>query len=49
MKQFFNSAFYAFFTLAGLVLELPSVILFMIADLFYVEEEENNEEENDNE
>lgn len=48
MKQFFNSAFYAFFTLAGLVLELPSVILFMIADLF-VNEEENNEEENDNE
>lgn len=44
MKQFFNSAFYAFFTLAGLVLELPSVIMFMIADLFYTE---NNEEEND--
>lgn len=48
MKQFFNSAFYAFFTLAGLVLELPSVILFMIADLFYTEEE-NNEEENNEE
>lgn len=47
MKQFFNSAFYAFFTLAGLVLELPSVIMFMIADLFYTEE--NNEEENDEE
>lgn len=47
MKQFFNSAFYAFFTLAGLVLELPSVILFMIADLFYTEE--NNEEENNEE
>jgi hypothetical protein len=46
MKQFFNSAFYAFFTLAGLVLELPSVIMFMIADLFYTE---NNEEENDEE
>lgn len=48
MKQFFNSAFYAFFTLAGLVLELPSVIMFMIADLFYTEQE-NNEEENDKE
>lgn len=48
MKQFFNSAFYAFFTLAGLVLELPSVIMFMIADLFYTEEK-NNEEENNEE
>lgn len=48
MKNYFKSALYAFFTLAGMVLELPSSILYGIADYFYVEPE-NNEEENDEE
>ena len=45
MKNYFKSALYAFFTLAGMVFELPSTILYTIADYFYVEPE-NNEEEN---
>ena len=51
MKNYFKSALYAFFTLAGMIFELPSTILYAIADYFYVEpeEEENNEEENDEE
>lgn len=55
MKNYFKSALYAFFTLAGMVFELPSTILYAIADYFYVEPEdsdepdENNEEENDEE
>ena len=48
MKNYFKSALYAFFTLAGMVFELPSAILYGIADYFYVEPE-NNEEENDEE
>ena len=48
MKNYFKSALYAFFTLAGMVFELPSDILYGIADYFYVEPE-NNEEENDEE
>ena len=47
-KQYLKSALYAFFTLAGMVFELPSTILYAIADYFYVEPE-NNEEENDEE
>ena len=47
-KQYLKSAIYAFFTLAGMVFELPSTILYAIADYFYVEPE-NNEEENDEE
>ena len=47
-KQYLKSALYAFFTLAGMVFELPSTILYTIADYFYVEPE-NNEEENDEE
>ena len=47
-KQYLKSALYAFFTLAGMVFELPSTILYGIADYFYVEPE-NNEEENDEE
>lgn len=49
MKNYFKSALYAFFTLAGMVFELPSNILYTIADYFYVEPDENNEEENDEE
>ena len=52
MKNYFKSALYAFFTLAGMVFELPSTILYGIADYFYVasvEPDENNEEENDEE
>ena len=48
MKNYFKSALCAFFTLAGMVFELPSNILYTIADYFYVEPE-NNEEENDEE
>lgn len=48
MKNYFKSALYAFFTLAGMVFELPSTILYTIADYFYVEPE-NNKEENDEE
>ena len=50
-EQYLKSALYAFFTLAGMVFELPSAILYTIADYFYVEPEddENNEEENDEE
>lgn len=48
MKNYFKSALYAFFTLAGMVFELPSIILYGIADYFYVAPE-NNEEENDEE
>ena len=48
MKNYFKSALYAFFTLAGMVFELPSKILYAIADYFYVDPE-NNEEENDEE
>ena len=48
IKQYLKSALYAFFTLAGMVFELPSNILYAIADYFYVEPE-NNEEENDEE
>ena len=47
-KQYLKSALYAFFTLAGMVFELPSNILYAIADYFYVDPE-NNEEENDEE
>ena len=43
-KQYLKSAFYAFFTLAGMVFELPSIILYGIADYFYVAPDENNEE-----
>ena len=52
IKQYLKSALYAFFTLLGMVLELPSSILYGIADYFYVvpedsdESDENNEEEN---
>ena len=55
MKNYFKSALYAFFTLAGMVFELPSTILYGIADYFYVapedsdEPDKNNEEENDEE
>ena len=49
LKQYLKSAFYAFFTLAGMVFELPSIILYGIADYFYVAPDENNEEENDKE
>lgn len=49
LKQYLKSAFYAFFTLAGMVFELPSTILYGIADYFYVAPDENNEEENDEE
>ena len=50
-KQYLKSALYAFFTLAGMVFELPSTILYAIADYFYVdpEDDKNNEEENDEE
>ena len=48
LKQYLETALYAFFTLAGMVFELPSTILYAIADYFYVEPE-NNEEENDEE
>ena len=50
-KQYLKSALYAFFTLAGMVFELPSTILYGIADYFYFvpEDDENNEEENDEE
>ena len=48
MKNYFKSALYAFFTLAGMVFELPSTILYAIADYFYVDPA-NNEEENDEE
>lgn len=48
LKQYLKTALYAFFTLAGMVFELPSIILYGIADYFYVEPE-NNEEENDEE
>ena len=50
-EQYLKSALYAFFTLAGMVFELPSTILYAIADYFYVEPEDdkNNEEENDEE
>ena len=41
MKNYFKSALYAFFTLAGMVFELPSTILYAIADYFYVEPENN--------
>ena len=49
MKNYFKSALYAFFTLTGMVFELPSNILYGIADYFYVAPDENNEEENDKE
>ena len=49
IKQYLKSALYAFFTLAGMVFELPSNILYTIADYFYVAPDENNEEENDEE
>ena len=55
LKQYLKTALYAFFTLAGMVFELPSTILYGIADYFYVapedsdEPDENNEEENDEE
>lgn len=51
LKQYLKSALYAFFTLAGMVFELPSTILYGIADYFYVAsvDDENNEEENDEE
>ena len=50
-KQYLKSALYAFFTLAGMVFELPSTILYGIADYFYVApvDDENKEEENDEE
>lgn len=51
-KQYLKSALYAFFTLAGMVFELPSTILYGIADYFYVapvDSDENNEEKNDEE
>lgn len=53
IKQYLKSALYAFFTLVGMVFELPSSILYTIADYFYVvpedsdEPNENNEEKND--
>ena len=51
LKQYLKTALYAFFTLAGMVFELPSTILYGIADYFYVAsvDDENNEEENDKE
>ena len=49
MINYFKSTLYAFFTLAGMVFELPSTILYTIADYFYVAPDENNEEENDEE
>lgn len=55
LKQYLKSALYAFFTLLGMVLELPSTILYGIADYFYVvpedsdEPDENNEKENEKE
>ena len=48
MKNYFKSALYAFFTLAGMAFDLPSTILYGIADYFYVDPD-NNEEENDEE
>ena len=53
IKQYLKSALYAFFTLLGMVFELPSSILYGIADYFYVvpedsdEPDENNEEKNE--
>ena len=49
IKQYLKSALYAFFTLLGMVLELPSSILYGIADYFYVApvDDENNEEKNE--
>ena len=55
IKQYLKSALYAFFTLVGMVFEVPSTILYAIADCFYVapedsdEPDENNEGENDKE
>lgn len=51
LKQYLKTALYAFFTLAGMVFELPSTILYGIADYFYVTpvDDENNKEENDEE
>lgn len=55
LKQYLKSALYAFFTLLGMVFELPSTILYGIADYFYVvpedsdEPDENNEKENEKE
>ena len=49
LKQYLKSALYAFFTLAGIVFELPSTILYRIAAYLYVAPDENNEEENDEE
>ena len=51
LKQYLKTALYAFFTLAGMVFELPSTILYGIADYFYASpvDDENNEEENDEE
>ena len=55
IKQYLKSALYAFFTLVGMVFEVPSTILYIIADYFYVvpedsdEPDENNEEKNDKE
>ena len=51
LKQYLKTALYAFFTLAGMVFELPSTILYGIADYFYASpvDDENNEEENDKE
>ena len=55
IKQYLKSALYAFFTLVGMVFEVPSTILYTIADCFYVvpedsdEPDENNEGKNDQE
>ena len=49
LKQYLKTALYAFFTLAGMVFELPSTILYGIADYFYVAPDENNEEKNEEE
>ena len=55
MKNYFKSAIYAFLNLVGMILEIPSAIVFTIAELFFVEPvdfdepDENNEEENEEE
>ena len=59
MKNYFKSALYAFFTFAGMVFELPSLIvyaitnyfstlLYAIADYFYVEPEDDENNEEEN-
>ena len=46
IKQYLKSALYAFFTLAGMVFELPSTILYGKTKYINVVPDENNEEEN---